>query len=85
MSGMDTSHEEEMDEVLEVRDAYGNLLQDGDSVQLVKELKVKGSAITLKKGETVKGIRLTDDADNIECRIGKATIVLKTEFLKKKN
>jgi len=59
-------------------------LHDGDSVQLIKDLKVKGSSLNLKRGEVVKNIRLTGSASEIECRIGKATVVLKTEFLKKR-
>lgn len=68
---------------MDVKDCNGNILQDGDSVTLIKDLKVKGSSITLKRGTVMKGIRLTDDADEVECRQGKTTIVLRTEFLKK--
>jgi protein PhnA len=52
-------------------------------VQVIKDLKVKGSSLTLKRGKVFKDIRLTDDDDAVECREGKTTIVLKTEFLKK--
>lgn len=68
---------------MDVKDSNGNLLQDGDSVSLIKDLKVKGSSLTLKRGTVMKGIRLTDDEDEVECRQGKTTIVLRTEFLKK--
>ena len=70
-----------MDE--EVKDSNGNTLSDGDSVQVIKDLKVKGSSINLKRGTTFKSIRLTSKAEEIECRDGKSTIVLKTCFLKK--
>ncbi len=68
---------------MDTKDSNGNVLQDGDSVQLAKDLKVKGSTLNLKRGTVVKGIRLTDDNEEVECRIGKATIVLKSCFLKK--
>lgn len=66
-----------------VTDSNGNTINDGDAVTLTKDLKVKGSSINLKRGAKVKSIRLTDDESEVECRIGKATIVLRTEFLKK--
>ena len=70
----------------EVRDAVGNLLADGDSVTIVKDLKVKGASNALKIGTRVKGIRLVDGADghNIDCRIdGFGAMQLKSEFVKK--
>ena len=70
----------------EVRDAVGNLLADGDSVTVVKDLKVKGASNALKVGTRVKGIRLADGADghNIDCRIdGFGAMRLKSEFVKK--
>lgn len=66
-----------------VTDSNGNTLNDGDAVTLTKDLKVKGSSLNLKRGTKVKSIRLTDNESEVECRIGKATIVLRTEFLKK--
>ncbi|HYK77545.1 MAG TPA: alkylphosphonate utilization protein [Daejeonella sp.] len=66
-----------------VKDANGNPLNDGDSVVLIKSLKVKGTTTTLKKGLVVKNIRLTDDEEEIECRVDKVRMVLKTCFLKK--
>ena len=68
-----------------VRDANGNLLQDGDAVILVKDLKVKGSSSTLKKGTKIKGIRLVDGADghNVDCKTDLGSMLLKSEFLKK--
>jgi protein PhnA len=68
---------------MEVKDSNGNILQDGDSVTLIKDLKVKGSSTTLKRGTVVKKIRLTDDESEVDCRIGGSSIVLRTEFLKK--
>lgn len=66
-----------------VKDSNGNELNDGDSVSVIKDLKVKGSTITLKRGKLFKGIRLTGDDEAIEVREGKSTLVLKTMFLKK--
>lgn len=69
---------------LVVKDSNGNRLSDGDSVTLIKDLKVKGTSVTLKRGTTVKNIRLTDDPDLIECNAEKVKgLVLRTEFLKK--
>ncbi|MDF2867147.1 MAG: alkylphosphonate utilization protein [Gammaproteobacteria bacterium] len=64
-------------------DSNGTILNEGDSVQLIKDLKVKGSSTTLKRGTVVKKIRLTADNEEIEGRIDKITMVLKTCFLKK--
>ena len=64
-------------------DCNGNELNDGDTVLATKDLKVKGTSLTLKRGTPVKNIRLTSKPNEIECKIGKATIVLKTEFFKK--
>jgi protein PhnA len=66
-----------------VRDSNGNELKDGDAVMVIKDLKVKGSSDTLKRGTVFKGIRLTDDDEAIECGQGRNTVVLKTCFLKK--
>ncbi|MBP6985040.1 MAG: alkylphosphonate utilization protein [Alphaproteobacteria bacterium] len=68
---------------MDVKDSNGNILQDGDSVTLIKDLNVKGSSLTLKRGTVVKNIRLTDNEAEVECRIGRSTIVLKAIFLKK--
>lgn len=73
-----------MDEDEKTYDNFGNELSDGDVVQLTKPLKVKGTSINLKKGDSIKNIRLATDTNVIECKIGKAQIILKTEFLKKK-
>ena len=67
-----------------VRDSNGTQLKDGDSVTLIKDLKVKGTSVTLKRGTLVKNIRLTDEPDEIECNADKVKgLVLRTEFLKK--
>jgi protein PhnA len=66
-----------------VRDSNGTELSDGDTVQVIKDLKVKGSSQTLKRGTVFKGIRLTDDEEAVECGQGRNTLVLKTCFLKK--
>jgi protein PhnA len=69
---------------VEVRDAVGNLLSDGDSVALVKDLKVKGAGQTLKRGTVIKSIRLTGDAQEIDCRYeGIKGLVLRAEFVRK--
>ena len=69
---------------MDVKDSNGNVLKDGDSVMVVKDLKVKGTSVTLKRGTVAKNIRLTDDPGQIECNDEKVKgLVLKTEFLKK--
>lgn len=69
---------------MEVKDSNGTLLIDGDSVLVIKDLKVKGTSVTLKRGTVIKNIRLTDDEELIECRVDKVKgLVLRTEFLKK--
>lgn len=67
-----------------VKDANGNLLADGDSVTVIKDLKVKGSSSTLKIGTKVKSIRLVEGDHNIDCKIdGFGAMKLKSEFVKK--
>ncbi len=67
-----------------VRDAVGKVLQDGDTVTLVKDLKVKGSSSVVKVGTKVKNIRLVDGDHDIDCRIdGIGAMGLKSEFVKK--
>jgi protein PhnA len=69
---------------MNVKDSNGTTLNEGDSVTLIKDLKVKGTSITLKRGTMVKDIHLTDDEGEIECRVEKVKgLVLKTCFLKK--
>ena len=57
----------------ETRDSNGNLLNDGDSVMVIKDLKVKGTSTTLKRGSVAKNIRLTDDPELIECSVEKVS------------
>lgn len=64
-------------------DSNGTELSDGDSVTLIKDLDVKGAGFVAKRGTLVKNIRLTDDPDNVDGRVNKVAIVLKTRFLKK--
>ena len=66
-----------------VKDANGNRLVDGDSVVLIKDLKVKGSSITLKGGTKIKGIRLVSGDHPIDCKVDKVSFMLKAEFVKK--
>lgn len=73
------SHDEDDDDILIVKDSNGTVLADGDSVSVIKDLKLKGTSTVLKRGTVYKNIRLTSSAAEIECR----DIVLKTEFVKK--
>ncbi len=69
---------------VEVRDAVGNLLADGDSVTLIKDLKVKGAGQTLKRGAVIRSIRLTGDDQEIDCRHEAIKgLVLRAEFVRK--
>lgn len=68
---------------MSVKDSNGTELGDGDSVSVIKDLKVKGTSTTLKRGTVYKNIRLTNKDEEVECGKGKSTIVLKTCFLKK--
>lgn len=73
------------DNVIEVRDAVGNLLADGDQVTLIKDLEVKGAGQTLKQGTLIKSIRLTGDAQEIDCKYpGIKGLVLRAEFVRKR-
>ncbi len=70
---------------VEVRDAVGNLLANGDQVTLIKDLEVKGAGQTLKQGTLIKSIRLTGDAQEIDCKYpGIKGLVLRAEFVKKR-
>jgi protein PhnA len=69
---------------MDTKDSNGALLADGDAVTLIKDLKVKGTSVTLKRGTRVTSIRLTGDPEEIECRVEKVKgLVLRTEFVKK--
>jgi len=70
---------------VEVRDSVGNLLADGDQVTLIKDLTVKGAGRTLKQGTLIKSIRLTGDAQEIDCKFdGIKGLVLRAEFVRKR-
>ncbi|GAB3164956.1 zinc ribbon domain-containing protein YjdM [Telluribacter humicola] len=68
---------------MEVKDSNGNLLKEGDSVTLIKDLKVRGSSAVLKRGTMVKNIRLTDNEEEVEGKVDRTVMVLKAAFLKK--
>ena len=80
-SGTDQPSEEGR---LVVRDAHGNLLQDGDTVTVIKDLKLKGSSLVVKVGTKVRNIRLVDGDHDIDCKVdGIGQMGLKSEFVKK--
>ncbi len=75
---------EDDEDIETTKDANGNELKSGDTVLLTKDLKVKGSSLTLKKGTKIKNIRLTDNTEEVECNADNIKgLVLKTMFLKK--
>jgi len=75
---------QQSDNSLIVKDAYGNELKDGDSVTIIKDLKVKGASSALKIGTRVKNIKLVEGDHNIDCKIdGFGAMKLKSEFVKK--
>lgn len=75
---------ETVEETKVVKDAYGNVLNDGDSVTVIKDLKVKGASSSVKVGTKVRNIRLVDGDHNIDCKIeGFGQMSLKSEFVKK--
>ncbi|MEQ5802777.1 zinc ribbon domain-containing protein YjdM [Halomonas sp. H10-9-1] len=72
------------DDTLQVRDANGNLLADGDTVTVIKDLKVKGTSLVVKVGTKVKGIRLVEGDHDIDCKVeGVGPMKLKSAFVKK--
>ena len=72
------------DDARVIKDANGNLLQDGDTVTVIKDLKVKGSSLVVKVGTKVKNIRLVDGDHDIDCKIdGIGAMKLKSEFVRK--
>ncbi|MGD8189518.1 zinc ribbon domain-containing protein YjdM [Brevibacillus ginsengisoli] len=76
--------ESEKEEVKVVKDANGNVLNDGDTVTVIKDLKVKGTSLVVKIGTKVKNIRLVDGDHDIDCKIdGIGAMQLKSEFVKK--
>lgn len=75
--------EQVTDEARVIRDAVGNVLQDGDTVTVIKDLKIKGSSLVVKVGTKVKNIRLTEGDHDIDCKIdGIGAMGLKSEFVK---
>lgn len=74
---------EEADEAPVVKDAHGNLLADGDSVILTKDLTLKGTSITLKGGTKIKNIRLVAGDHNVDCRVNNMSVMLKSCYMKK--
>jgi len=75
---------ENVEEAFLVKDAHGNRLQNGDSITVIKDLKVKGSSLVVKVGTKVKNIRLVEGDHNIDCKIdGIGPMKLKSEFVKK--
>lgn len=79
-----TSAETDADVATEVRDSVGNVLQDGDTVTVIKDLKVKGSSTVVKVGTKVRGIRLVDGDHDIDCKVpGIGQMGLKSQFVKK--
>lgn len=85
ISAADARAKGDQENAVEVRDAVGNMLADGDQVTLIKDLTVKGAGQTLKRGTLIKSIRLTGDAQEIDCRFdGIKGLVLRAEFVRKR-
>lgn len=81
---MNNASDNTNDMMTETKDSNGNVLANGDTVILTKDLKVKGGGVTLKKGTKAKNIRLTDDPEEVEANVeGVRGLVLRTEFVKK--
>ena len=84
--GHEWIHEpEEAEEVTVVKDAFGNILQDGDVVQMIKDKKLKGTSVMLKCGDKSKPIRLASGDHDISCKMNGHSIMLKSQFVKKVN
>jgi protein PhnA len=64
------------------KDAHGNVLKDGDTVTLIKDLKVKGSSLVIKGGTKIKNIRLVDGDHDIDCKVDGQSMLLKSEYIK---
>jgi protein PhnA len=85
MPASDLAARKAAENTVEVRDAVGNLLADGDQVTLIKDLTVKGAGQTLKQGTLIKSIRLTGDAQEIDCKFdGIKGLVLRAEYVRKR-
>ena len=86
----DCSHEwstevvqEDSEDIKIHKDAHGNILNNGDTVTLIKDLKVKGSSLVIKGGTKIKNIRLVDGDHDIDCKVDGQSMLLKSEFMKK--
>ena len=77
------SQSDDDDSALVVKDSNGKVLCDGDSVTVIKDLKVKGSSKTLKAGTKIKGIRLVEGDHDVDCKVDGMGVMLKSMFLKK--
>jgi protein PhnA len=85
MAASELAAKKAAENTVEVRDAVGNLLADGDQVTLIKDLTVKGAGQTLKQGTLIKSIRLTGDPQEIDCKFdGIKGLVLRAEFVRKR-
>lgn len=85
ISAADAAERAQASGQVEVRDSVGNILSDGDQVTLIKDLTVKGAGQTLKRGTLIKSIRLTGDAQEIDCKYdGIKGLVLRAEFVRKR-
>jgi len=85
MPASQQAEQAEVSSAVEVRDAVGNVLADGDQVTLIKDLDVKGAGQTLKRGTLIKAIRLTGDSQEIDCKYeGIKGLVLRAEFVRKR-
>ncbi len=73
----------EIEEKRIYKDAHGNVLNDGDTATLIKDLKVKGSSLVIKGGTKIKNIRLVDGDHDIDCKVDGQSMLLKSEFMKK--
>lgn len=71
------------EEALTAKDAHGNTLVDGDSVTVIKDLKVRGSSMVVKQGTMIKGIRIVEGDHNLDCKVNGTSLQLKSEFMKK--
>lgn len=78
-----TVKQDEIEEKRVHKDAHGNILNDGDSVTLIKDLKVKGSSLVIKGSTKIKNIRLVDGDHDIDCKVDGQSMLLKSEFMKK--
>lgn len=80
----DANEEQNVEPLKIIKDAYGNILHDGDSITVIKDLKIKGSSLVVKVGTKVKNIRLVEGDHDIDCKIdGIGAMQLKSEFVKK--